>query len=315
MLERGKGTKLCAGAGLDSKRAEGAFLAESGRFLNCTKRCKSLTSNLIVVPFSSKLQRNRLLRTAANVDQLAPGAFWVTQDRAEVFALNQQGLDCTVETLEAESSLLWRTFSFFRHGQTVQRPYKSFTNKHFIQESRSANNERRPFPADLPTFPLYSRRGCLGARLAHRLKHRLPAIGVVSPVLRLDDQRPIGSERDQGAVDQVMNLATEAAALVQFAHKLSGTGAVFGVLCETKIAWNSPGETKSSPAQGSKLSPLQAQECSVAGTCGNGVPAPFSRFPLKIVGRCFKMATFWMRSHTFFCQHYIPVQATFIAVC
>ena len=42
------------------------------------------------------------------------------------------------------------------------------------------------------------------------------------------------------------------------------------------------------------------QGCSGAGTRGNGVPAPFSRFSLKWVGSCFKMAILLMRSHTFF---------------
>jgi len=31
----------------------------------------------------------------------------------------------------------------------------------------------------------------------------------------------------------------------------------------------------------------------VGGTRGNGVPTPFSRFALKWVGSCFKMAIFW----------------------
>jgi len=42
------------------------------------------------------------------------------------------------------------------------------------------------------------------------------------------------------------------------------------------------------------------QECSGAGTRGNGVPTPFSRFALKWTWSCFKMAIFVMRSHTFF---------------
>jgi len=40
------------------------------------------------------------------------------------------------------------------------------------------------------------------------------------------------------------------------------------------------------------------QGYSGAGTSGNGVPTPFSRFVLKWVWSCFKMAIFWMRSHT-----------------
>ena len=36
------------------------------------------------------------------------------------------------------------------------------------------------------------------------------------------------------------------------------------------------------------------------GTCGNGVPTPFPRFPLKRVWSCFKMAIFGVHSHTFF---------------
>jgi len=42
------------------------------------------------------------------------------------------------------------------------------------------------------------------------------------------------------------------------------------------------------------------QGCSAAGTRGNGVPTPFSRFALKWLWSCFKMAIFLMRSHTFF---------------
>jgi len=41
------------------------------------------------------------------------------------------------------------------------------------------------------------------------------------------------------------------------------------------------------------------QGCSGAGTRGNGIPTPFSRFALKWVWSCFKMAIFWVRSHTF----------------
>ena len=39
------------------------------------------------------------------------------------------------------------------------------------------------------------------------------------------------------------------------------------------------------------------QGCSGAGTRGNGVPTPFSRFVLKWVWSCFKMAIFWVHSH------------------
>jgi len=40
------------------------------------------------------------------------------------------------------------------------------------------------------------------------------------------------------------------------------------------------------------------QGCSGAGTRGSGIPTPLSRFVLQWVWSCFKMATFWMHSHT-----------------
>ena len=49
--------------------------------------------------------------------------------------------------------------------------------------------------------------------------------------------------------------------------------------------------------------------CSGAGTRGNSVPTPFSRFAVKWVGSCFKMAIFWMRSHIVF------VSTTFLVFC
>ena len=54
----------------------------------------------------------------------------------------------------------------------------------------------------------------------------------------------------------------------------------------------------------STILPLKMQQkeqgCSGTGTRGNGVPTPFSCFALKWVWSCFKMAIFWVRSHTFF---------------
>jgi len=44
------------------------------------------------------------------------------------------------------------------------------------------------------------------------------------------------------------------------------------------------------------------QGCSGTGTHGNGVPTLFSRFVLRCRWSCFKMAIFWMRSHTFFAR-------------
>jgi len=41
------------------------------------------------------------------------------------------------------------------------------------------------------------------------------------------------------------------------------------------------------------------QGCSGAGTRGNGVPTPFSRFALKWVRSCLKTGYVWVRSHTF----------------
>ena len=49
----------------------------------------------------------------------------------------------------------------------------------------------------------------------------------------------------------------------------------------------------------SKMFHRLTQGCSGAGTRGNGVPTSYSHFPSKWVGNCFKMAIFWMRSHTF----------------
>jgi len=45
------------------------------------------------------------------------------------------------------------------------------------------------------------------------------------------------------------------------------------------------------------------QGCNGAGTRAKGVPTPFSRFALKCVGSCFKMAIFWIRFHIFFVRN------------
>lgn len=58
----------------------------------------------------------------------------------------------------------------------------------------------------------------------------LPAAGGVAPVVRLQDERALGAVSDHEAVDHVMELAAETAALVDVAHQLPRLAAVRRVL-------------------------------------------------------------------------------------
>lgn len=70
----------------------------------------------------------------------------------------------------------------------------------------------------------------VGATVTDRKEDTLPATGGVAPVVGLQDECPLGAVRDHEAVDDVMELAAVAAALINVAHQLPGLTAVRRVL-------------------------------------------------------------------------------------
>lgn len=70
------------------------------------------------------------------------------------------------------------------------------------------------------------------AGVADGQKDCLPAAGGVAPVVRLQDERALGAVGNHEAVDNVVELATVATALVDVAHQLSRLTAVWGILAK-----------------------------------------------------------------------------------
>lgn len=70
----------------------------------------------------------------------------------------------------------------------------------------------------------------LRAGVADGQEDGLPAAGGVAPVVRLQDERALGAVSDHEAVHHMMELAAEAAALVDVAHQLPRLAAVRRVL-------------------------------------------------------------------------------------
>lgn len=71
----------------------------------------------------------------------------------------------------------------------------------------------------------------------------LPAAGGVAPVVRLQDERSLGAVSNHEAVDHVMELAAETAALVDVAHQLPRLAAVRRVLEGGKRGMKGSGAT------------------------------------------------------------------------
>lgn len=68
------------------------------------------------------------------------------------------------------------------------------------------------------------------ARLTHWHENLLPAAFVIAPALRLKDERPLSGVGHNEAVDDVMKLTAEAAALIDLADELLRRRAVGRVL-------------------------------------------------------------------------------------
>lgn len=75
------------------------------------------------------------------------------------------------------------------------------------------------------------------AGVADGQKDRLPPAGSVAPVVRLQDECSLSAVGNHEAVDNVMELAAVATALVDVAHKLLRLAAVRRILDEEGGRW------------------------------------------------------------------------------
>lgn len=105
----------------------------------------------------------------------------------------------------------------------------------YLSNASHTERMKRTASHSVPTWPVS--RGSPGpvvASVTGGQKYRLPASGGVAPVVGFQDERALGAIRDHEAVDDMVELATVTAALIDVTHQLPRLAAIWRVLGRTE---------------------------------------------------------------------------------